>query len=64
MIDPVYPLIWTKQCGFIEGRANILKLLPSISLIVDLIDSKHSMDAICLDVRKAFDSISHQVLLP
>ena len=63
IIDFVYPQISTYQYGFLKGKSSVLKLLLSISHIVDSIDAKHSMDAIFLDVRKAFDSVCHLVLL-
>ena len=53
----------THQYGFIKGKSSVLKLLISISRIVDSMDAKHNLDAIFLDVRKAFDSVGHMVLL-
>ena len=52
-----------QQTYFIKGKSTALKLLTSISRIVDFMDAKHSLDAIFLDVRKAFDSVGHMVLL-
>ena len=63
IIDYVYPLISSKQYGFLGVSSCVLKLLSTISLIVDSTDSKHTMKGIFLDARKAFDSASLQVIL-
>lgn len=59
----IYPLISSDQYGFLKGRSSVHKLLSSISLIVDSLDNNQSLDAIFLDIRKAFDSVSHQGLI-
>ena len=63
IIDYIYPLISVNQYGFLKGKSCVLKLLSSLAIIVDSLDRRHSVDAIYLDVRKAFDSVSHQVLI-
>ena len=63
IVDFIYPQISTYQYGFIKGKSTVLKFLTSISRIVDSIDAKHNLDAIFLDVRKAFDSVGHVVLI-
>ena len=63
IVDFIYPQISMHQYGFIKGKSTALKLLTSISRIVDSMDAKHRLDAIFLDVCKAFDSVGHMVLL-
>jgi len=51
------------QFGFIPGRSSLQQLLIYINTLIE--DREHTMvmDAVYLDMQKAFDSVSHKNLL-
>ena len=51
------------QYGFREGRSCVLQLLKVFDDWTQSIDSGYAVDAIYLDLKKAFDSVPHQRLL-
>ena len=51
------------QFGFREGRSCVLQLLKVFDDWTQSIDSGYPVDAIYLDLKKAFDSVPHQRLL-
>lgn len=59
----LYPLISPCQHGFYPGRSCITNLLYSYKDIVSNIDNRVQTDMIYLDFQKAFDSISHILLV-
>ena len=52
------------QFGFVSGRSVQLQLLSLLSHWTDILDSGHTIDAVYLDSKKAFDSVPHICLLP
>ena len=53
-----------KQFGFRKGRSCITNLLSFYSRVVDIIDQKGGWaDCVYLDLKKAFDKISHKRLI-
>jgi len=46
------------QFGFIQNHSTLQQLLLS-----DIFTSRNQLDIICLDITKAFDTISHSLLL-
>ena len=51
------------QHGFMKTRSFMTQLLDTLEEWTDLLDQNFSIDVICLDFQKAFDSIPHQRLL-
>ena len=47
------------QHGFRKGRSCVTQLLEVLDKWTEEIDSKHSLDTIYLDFRKAFDTVPH-----
>ena len=56
-------LISVTQFGFRSGRSTIDAALEFINGTVDAVDSKGYNIAIFLDLKKAFDTVNHRVLL-
>ena len=52
-----------RQYGFISGRSTTLQLLAVLDLWTEAIEAGHSIDAIYMDFRKAFDTVPHRRLL-
>ena len=51
------------QCGFRNKRSCELQLLDVLDYWNKSVDEGKQVDTIYLDIRKAFDSISHRRLL-
>ena len=51
------------QCGFRNKRSCVLQLLDVLDYWNKSVDEGKQVDTIYLDIRKAFDSISHRRLL-
>ena len=51
------------QFGFMRHRSPVHKLLASLQVIVSSINDHRCTDVIFLDLKKAFDSVSHKELL-
>ena len=51
------------QCGFRHKCCTIHPLLDLITSYYDNIQSKHISELLFLDIKKAFDSVSHSILL-
>ena len=60
VIDHFSHYIFSCQFGFQQHRSTLQQLLIYIN---DLVTSKNETDAIYLDISKAFDSVSHKILL-
>ena len=51
------------QYGFRNKRSCVLQLLEVLDYWNKSVDEDKQVDTIYLDIRKAFDSISHRILL-
>ena len=51
------------QHGFMSGRSTLTNLLETLNDITNLVNDFNSVDIVYLDVRKAFDSVSHQKII-
>ena len=51
------------QHGFLRGRNCTTQLIQVYHKILKALDNKHSVDVIYLDFQKAFDKVSHHLLL-
>ena len=56
-------LIYSSQYGFLPGRSTEQAMLELTSKIIDAIERKQLTPGLFLDLSKAFDSISHSILL-
>ena len=51
------------QFGFLPNRSTLQQMLLFIDKLLYFRDQKTSVDVIYLDIRKAFDTVSHELLL-
>ena len=63
IIDFVLPKISVAQFGFLRNRSCLQQLLLFLHNIHKAFDSKSWLDAVYLDISKAFDSVPHMELL-
>lgn len=67
IFDEIYPLlkphISEHQHGFVKGRSCATQLLETYHSIGETLDTGGQTDIIFLDLAKAFDSVSHPLLL-
>ena len=63
IIDFVLPKLSVAQFGFLQGRSCLQQLLLLLDNIHKAFDGKSRLDAIYLDISKAFDSVPHMELL-
>ena len=58
-----FDLLSSKQHGFVRKRACVTNLLETIDYRTKCFEEKQPVDIIYLDFAKAFDKVSHQLLL-
>ena len=63
IIDHIYPLLSDSQFGFIPGRTTLHQLLAFLNVLSVNRDHKLQTDVVYLDIRKAFDTVPHDILL-
>ena len=67
IVNKIYPhlsqMIYPLQHGFIKGRSTTSQLMHVYDNINSGIENGGQIDAIFLDFAKAFDSVSHQLLI-
>ena len=51
------------QFGFLRGRSTVQQLLIFYDSVINAVACKAQMDVLYFDIKKAFDSVSHQTLL-
>ena len=59
----LFELVNPCQHGFITGRSCVTNLLETLDDIGSLLDSGGQVDVIYLDMSKAFDKVSHKLLI-
>ncbi|CAB4044310.1 Hypothetical predicted protein, partial [Paramuricea clavata] len=57
------PLIYDRQHGFVRGKSTTTQLLEVYQDIMESVVSGEEVDAICLDLSKAFEKVPHDLLL-
>ena len=63
VFDHIATKISTSQFGFMKGRSSQQQLLLTLHEIHDNLNNSLCTDAVYLDLSKAFDSVSHSILL-
>ena len=58
-----YNVIYPQQYGFLNGRSTEQAMIDLVLSITKAIEDKQATIGIFLDLSKAFDSISHEILL-
>ena len=56
-------IICTTQHGFRQGRSCLTNLLTFMEKVLEWSDEQEAVDVVYLDFRKAFDRVSHRLLL-
>jgi len=56
-------VIRPSQHGFMKRRSCLTNLISFYDNVTCLVDEGEAVDVICLDFSKAFDTISHSILL-
>ena len=56
-------VIRPSQHGFMKGRSCLTNLISFYDKVTHLVDEGKAVDVVCLDFSKAFDTISHSILL-
>lgn len=59
----VLPYLNESQHGFLPRKSTVTNLVEYVSFLAQKLDRKAQIDAIYLDFSKAFDKISHRLLL-
>ena len=55
--------ICSRQFGFLRGRSTVQQLLVHLDSLINSISDGFQSDVVYLDIKKAFDSVSHDILL-
>ena len=67
MLNIVFPQIRDQihhlQHGFVKGRSIVTQLVTVFHEISSILDGSEQVDMLYLDFSKAFDSVSHRLLI-
>ena len=56
-------ILYDKQFGFRKGHSTSHAIITLVNKVSKSLDEGKIVGGVYLDIRKAFDSISHQILL-
>ena len=63
LIEHVHGQIYELQYGFLRGRSTTSQLLHVLQQVLNVLEQKNQVDIVYLDFAKAFDKVSHNLLL-
>ena len=63
LLHHVSPYLNECQHGFLPRKSTVTNLMEYVTFIAESLDRRHQIDVILVDFSKAFDKISHQLLL-
>ena len=67
VFNAIFPVvrddIYNLQHGFVKGRSTVSQLLTVLQEVSCILDGAGQVDVIYLDFSKAFDSVSHELIL-
>ena len=64
VFNAIFPVVRDNlQHGFVKGRSTVSQLLTVLQEVSCVLDSAGQVDVIYLDFSKAFDSVSHELIL-
>ena len=63
VIEFIRPKLSEFQFGFLKNRSALQQLLAAFALMHNALDNRHTINALYLDFRKAFDTVPHYELL-
>jgi hypothetical protein len=63
ILDAITPYISKLQHGFMKGKSTTTQITTVLSNIHNIFDNKEQTDVIYFDLSKAFDSVSHSLLI-
>ena len=61
-VTPIYKK-YRKKDGFMKHKSCLTNLISFYDGVTRLVDKAKAVDAVCLDFNKAFDTVSHSILL-
>ncbi len=56
-------MINTNQHGFVFSKSCLTNLIETLDIITDALSDEHEVIVVLLDFAKAFDKVSHELLL-
>ena len=63
LIEHVHGQIYELQYGFLRGKSTTSQLLHVLQQFLNVLEQKNQVDIVYLDFAKAFDKVSHNLLL-
>ena len=63
LIEHIHGQIYELQYGFLRGRSTTSQLLHVLQQVLNVLEQKNQVDIVYLDFAKAFDKVSHNLLL-